>query len=280
MTEACNYRCDYCYAIWDTDCHSKEIHSIEGAVEALIDELACYFFSDNPLQESMRYERVRLNFAGGEPMLLGKRLAEALLYAKRKGFSTSIITNGAFLDDERLTELAAYIDVLGVSFDSADPITAQTIGRVDRKGGWISGSKLAHIASMYRLLNPLGIFKVNTVVNEHNYRESLVEVMKEVNPDKWKVLRVLPVLGHIKPVTNIGFNDFVNRHAMLSHIWVVEDNNDMQGSYLMVNPEGCFYQNSPDELGYITSDAIVDVGAGKAFEQISFDTKTFLSRYT
>jgi len=58
MTEACNYRCDYCYATWDTGCHSKELHRIEGAVESLIDRIADYFLSDNPLKQTMGYSSV------------------------------------------------------------------------------------------------------------------------------------------------------------------------------------------------------------------------------
>ena len=279
MTEACNYRCDYCYATWDTSCHSKELHRIEGAVESLIDKLADYFLNNNPLKQAMDYRSVRLNFAGGEPMLLGKRFSDALLHAKAKGFRTSIITNAAFLDDECLLTLSRHIDVLGVSFDSADEITAKTIGRMDRKGGWISPIKLAHIASMYRQLNPLGVFKVNTVVNQHNRHESLVDTMVMVNPDKWKLLRVLPIYNRIEPITDSQFQGYVDRHNVFSHVSVVEDNQDMTASYLMINPEGCFYQNADSKDGYTISQPILSVGVARAFANIQFDVDTFLSRY-
>lgn len=279
MTEACNYRCDYCYATWESGCHSKELHHIEGAVEALINKLADYFLQNNPLKDAMSYSSVRLNFAGGEPMLLGKRFSEALLHAKAKGFRTSIITNAAFLDDECLLALSRHIDVLGVSFDSADEITAKAIGRMDRKGGWISPIKLAHIASMYRQLNPFGVFKVNTVVNQHNCHESLVDAMVLVNPDKWKLLRVLPIYKGIKPITDEQFQGYVDRHSVFSHISVVEDNQDMAESYLMINPEGCFYQNGDAEAGYKISEPILSVGVAQAFADIQFDADTFLSRY-
>ena len=278
MTEACNYRCDYCYATWD-GAHSKELHRQEGSVEQLLDRLAAYFLSNNPLKQSMAYGAVRVNFAGGEPMLLGKRFSDALLHAKSKGFRTSIITNAAFLDDERLLELSRHIDVLGVSFDTPDEIIAGSIGRMDRKGVWISDIKLAHIATMYRQLNPLGVFKVNTVVNQHNYHESLVDVMKMVNPDKWKILRVLPIYGRIKPVSDSQFDGYLQRHELFSHLSVVEDNEDMKHSYLMINPEGCFYQNGKDELGYDISEPILKVGVEAAFSEIDFDSDVFFSRY-
>ncbi len=279
MTEACNYSCDYCYATWDTSCHSKELHRQEGAVESLTDRIADYFLADNPLKQAMSYGSVRLNFAGGEPMALDKRFSDALLYAKSKGFRTSIITNASFLDDETLFELSRQIDVLGVSFDTADEIIAGSIGRMDRKGGWISTARLAHIATMYRQLNPLGIFKVNTVVNQYNHHESLVEAMKVINPDKWKLLRVLPIYDHIKPVSDSQFEGYVKRNNLFSHLSVIEDNADMQNSYLMINPEGCFYQNGEAQEGYNISDPILTVGVEDAFSQIDFDSEVFLSRY-
>ncbi len=88
MTEACNYRCDYCYATWDTGCHTKELHRTEGKVESLIDKLASYFLADNPLKEVMGYHSIRLNFAGGEPMLLGKRFNKGVTSNKSQALST------------------------------------------------------------------------------------------------------------------------------------------------------------------------------------------------
>ncbi len=279
MTEHCNYRCEYCYATWNEGCHSKELHRQEGAVQSLIDKLSEYFLTSNPLMDAMRYKTVRLNFAGGEPMLLGKRFSDALFYAKEKGFRTSIITNAAFLDDETLLSVAPQLDVLGVSFDSADEQIAKNIGRVDRKGSWISPEKLAHIASMYRELNPLGVFKVNTVVNRHNVYEQLGQTMEVVKPDKWKLLRVLPVYEGIQPVGDDGFRKYVERHSSFSDVTVVEDNSDMTASYLMINPEGRFYQNGAEHKGYILSDPVLDVGVEAAFSAIRFDATTFLSRY-
>jgi radical S-adenosyl methionine domain-containing protein 2 len=279
MTETCNYSCTYCYATWEASCGAKELHRTEGAIETLIDHLADHFLSDNPLQQVMNYQSVRLNFAGGEPMVLGQRFIDALLYAKSKGVRTSIITNGAFLDQQRLVDLSPHIDVLGVSFDTADEIIARSIGRMDRKGSWISANRLATISSEYKRLNPSGLFKVNTVVNQFNHHESLVNVMTIVSPDKWKLLRVLPIYDHISPVSDADFGSYTERHSVFSHISVIEDNSDMAASYLMINPNGCFYQNGELQDGYEISEPILQVGVAKAFEHIRFDADTFLSRY-
>jgi radical S-adenosyl methionine domain-containing protein 2 len=169
--------------------------------------------------------------------------------------------------------------VLGVSFDTADEIIAGSIGRMDNKGGWISADRLATISSEYKRLNPSGRFKVNTVVNQYNHHESLVDVMTIVSPDKWKLLRVLPIYDHIAPVSDADFGSYTERHSVFSHISVIEDNSDMSASYLMINPNGCFYQNGELQDGYEISEPILQVGVAKAFDQIRFDTDTFLSRY-
>jgi len=279
MTETCNYRCNYCYATWNSDCGDKELHRTEGSIESFIDTLAQYFLNGNPLKDKMKYSTVRLNFAGGEPMLLGDRFTVALVYAKSKGFRTSIITNAAFLDDERLKEISPQIDVLGISFDTADEIIASSIGRMDRKGRWISSQRLVRIADMYKQLNPSGILKINTVVNQFNHHESLSEVMSEIHPDKWKLLRVLPIHRGIKPVTDEQYSSYVQRHEIFTGKMVIEDNADMITSYLMINPHGSFYQNGELSNGYEISEPILEVGVDKAFEQIAFDPENFLKRY-
>jgi radical S-adenosyl methionine domain-containing protein 2 len=113
ITETCNYNCNYCYATWDSSCGAKALNRNEGFIELLIDHIADHFLSDNPLQQTINYQSVRLNFAGGELMVLGQRFIDALLYAKSKGFPISILTNGAFFDQQRLVELSPHIDVLG-----------------------------------------------------------------------------------------------------------------------------------------------------------------------
>src|SRR5690606_11876776 len=93
MTEVCNYRCAYCYAKWQDDPQSNELHRQEGKVDELLTNLADYFLNPNPLRERLGYQGVRINFAGGEPMVLGKQFIAALRMAKALGFATSIITN-------------------------------------------------------------------------------------------------------------------------------------------------------------------------------------------
>ncbi|MFC4260027.1 hypothetical protein ACFOZ5_13420 [Marinobacter lacisalsi] len=80
-------------------------------------------------------------------------------------------------------------------------------------------------------------------------------------------------------VSDEQFRSFVERHQRHHRIAAVEDNQDMVESYIMVDPQGRFFQNSPCGAGYQYSQPILDVGVAKAFEQVSFDADRFVARY-
>lgn len=279
MTEVCNYRCAYCYAKWQDDPQSNELHRQEGKVDELLTSLADYFLNPNPLREKLGYQGVRINFAGGEPMVLGKQFIAALRKAKALGFSTSIITNGHFLHEDTLTEVAPMLDMLGISFDTADELIAHSIGRSDRRRQWLSPERLTAIAASYCQLNPAGKLKINTVVNPFNWRENLLKVIDAVKPDKWKLLRVLPVHDVRQVISDEQYQAYVDRHLPAGSAVVVEDNDAMWQSYLMVNPLGRFYQDIAPGEGHIKSDPILKVGVATAFSQIPFNVDAFARRY-
>ncbi len=61
-----------------------------------------------------------------------------------------------------------------------------------------------------------------------------------------------------------------------------EDNNDMVGSYVMVDPLGRFFDNTcfdSRKEGYIYSTPITEVGAQEAFKVVNFDQNKFWMRY-
>ncbi|WP_076543075.1 viperin family antiviral radical SAM protein [Shewanella sp. UCD-KL21] len=279
MTEACNYSCGYCYASWEDNVNSSELHHDNLKVNDLLGQLAAHFLSENPLNQKLEYYTVRINFAGGEPLMLGRRFIDALVYAKSLGFNTSIITNGHFLNTHMLHKIAPHIDMLGISFDTGDYLLASSIGRIDRTGDWFSPEKLIETCHDFRMLNPQGKVKVNTVVNAFNWRENLLGAIEQIQPDKWKLLRVLPVQDQNCTITDEQYYAYVTRHQSLSKFIVEEDNDAMWQSYLMINPEGCFYQNTTSGGGHVQSLPILDVGVEVAFAQIDFNFDAFSHRY-
>lgn len=279
MTESCNYRCSYCYATWQDMPAASELHRKKGEVKALLSALADFFFASPKLKQKLNYQKVRINFAGGEPMLLGARFLEAVQYANALGFKTSLITNGHFLDRSLLDSLAPSLSMLGISYDTADQNLAAQIGRLDRKKRWISPEQLEHVCSLYRELNCEGVLKLNTVVNAANYADDLTELIGSIKPDKWKLLRVLPVYDPSSAITLEQYHRYIERHAQFKSIISEEDNSSMQHSYLMINPAGCFYQNGEAGEGYLVSDPILSIGVEAALTQVPFDEVAFIKRY-
>jgi radical S-adenosyl methionine domain-containing protein 2 len=134
-----------------------------------------------------------------------------------------------------------------------------------------------------RSVNPEILIKVNTVVNKFNFKENLTEIVERINPDKWKVLKVLPIVSDDLDVSEEQFQSFVNIHQRLGSVLSAENNQDMTESYLMVDPLGRFFQNqSNSRVGspYCYSMPILQIGAEAAFCQINFDVEKFLSRYS
>ncbi|QPL42081.1 radical SAM protein [Pseudoalteromonas sp. A41-2] len=277
ITEACNYNCAYCFAKWGKP---NELHRSLEEIEKLLDNLALYFINgQSRLKSELGYETVRLNLAGGEPMMLGSTFFIILMLAKQKGFKTSIITNGHYLVNSRLDFPKNLLDMVGISFDSQDLITRKKIGRVDRKGNSLSFEDLK-VALEGLIETQKGIkTKINTVVNSLNYEEDFSSLIGELKPYKWKVLQVMPYGADDLLISNDKFNQFVERHSGLGLPIFAESNSTMTESYLMIDPLGRFYQNSVNACGYKYSDSINQCGVERALSQIAFNPKTFFSRY-
>lgn len=279
MTEACNYRCGYCYATWQDNSAETELHHAAENIHALLLKLADYFFADNSLRQTLKYQSVRINFAGGEPVMLGSRFIDAILFAKQLGFATSIITNGHLLSTAMLKKIAVHLDMLGISFDTGDYLIAQSIGRVDRKQSWLSPDRVLDVVTQYRALNPKGKVKINTVINAYNWRENLTQTITQLKPDKWKLLRVLPVYSKEMTVSQWQYESYVHKHQVHADVIVVEDNDDMWQSYLMINPEGRFYQNAGACKGLTYSPSVLEAGVEEALKYINFNAEAFSKRY-
>ena len=281
LTEACNYGCRYCYSRWHGGNGKELLHDAENS-QALLRELFDYFSPENlatQAQLGMRWNSVRLSLAGGEPLLYEREVVRLATFARELGFNISLISNGSRLNDALMSELAPLLSVLGLSLDSADPEINRQIGRVDRKSQLVSLTKLAATVNEGRSRNPDMRLKINTVVNALNFTDNLSETIALFNPDKWKVLRVLPALSNDLAIAKHEFAEFLARHDRFAPIISAEDNSDMVESYIMIDPHGRFFQNSSAGQGYRYSEAIPDVGAQAAFRQISWIADKFQARY-
>lgn len=285
VNEACNFGCEYCFAKWSERKSRRDLLKSEDETGALLKELWQHFAphnSSNPLRKHLNWRRVRINFAGGEPMLNIPALQFAMQTAYDLGFDVSLITNGSKIDRENLSAMAPFLEWLGLSIDANSQGVNREIGRLDRAGRFLDLVALAETISYVRGSIRSMKIKINTVVNKRNYNSDLSSVIAAIKPDKWKVLRVLPMVSEAGKVTDEEFRGFVDRHASFSSIMRIEDNVDMLKTYLMIDPKGRFFQNHSNarENGYQYSQPILESGAAAALSGHYFSADGFMGRYS
>ncbi|WP_119157785.1 viperin family antiviral radical SAM protein [Caldimonas tepidiphila] len=284
VTEACNYRCGYCYAAWQRESGRRDVVRDAKASRELLAALHDFFRPDNaanPLRRVLRWSHLRLSIAGGEALLYPERVLDIARHARVLGMRVSLITNGSLLPHgEALDALARELDLLGLSLDSFSAERNLHIGRTDRRGRHLSLEQVAESLERARAAHPSLVVKVNTVVNAGNADEDLVPALALLRPARWKVLRMLPVVNSTLAVEDEAFAAFVARHAGRVEGMSVEDNADMLGSYLMVDPQGRFFQNGTGRQGsYFYSRPITRGNVAAAFASVPFSAERFAARY-
>lgn len=275
ITEACNFKCAYCFAKWEEKPCKKELLHSEESIVKLLDQIVKL-----PLILKYPFQYIRLNLVGGETFLYRKPVINIIREARKRGIKLSAITNGSKLDIELNKMIAENFDMIGFSIDSLDEITNLRIGRTQGNSTLILSDVIKNVL-MIKELNPTITLKINTVVNQLNFSEDFSSFIEQVNPDKWKVFQMLPILkkSFSLAIKEEQFLSFIERHHKYHLIISAEDNDAMRESYLMIDPYGRFFQNTVNEQNYIYSDSILDIGIENAFSSIKFDIEKFLNRY-
>ena len=223
----------------------------------------------------------KITFAGGEPTLC-RWLPDLIRAAKSKGMTTCVVTNGSNLSDEWLDANRGHLDWIALSIDSISDETNIEAGRA------VAGRRPLP-ASCYRALaksiKARGYqLKINTVVSKFNCREDLNAFILTVRPDRWQILQALKVEGQNDQhygafyISEQEFGQFTTAHqeSIRALDAVVETNEAIKGSYLMVDPAGRFFDNV--ESGYRYSSPLLEVGVAGALGQVQPEMKKFLSR--
>ena len=259
-TRLCNFSCGFCF-------HTKKSSDklpIEDAIRGC----------DMLKKAGTR----KLNIAGGEPFIYPHYLGELIKQCKEniKIEKISVITNGSLVKKNFFEKFGKYIDVFGVSCDSFDKETNIKIGRGKK------GENVQKLFEIRELCKQYGIkFKLNTVVCNYNKDENMVENIKKLNPDRWKVFQVLMVKGENEDkvtkfqITNEEFKQFVERHKEIKCM-VAESNDNMKSSYLILDEKMRFLDKGDGDE--ICSQSILEVGVEKALESIVYDEKEFKKR--
>jgi len=259
-TRLCNFSCGFCF-------HTKKSSDklpIEDAIRGC----------DMLKKAGTR----KLNIAGGEPFIYPHYLGELIKQCKEniKIEKISVITNGSLVKKDFFEKFGKYIDVFGVSCDSFNKETNIKIGRGKK------GENVQKLLEIRELCKQYGIkFKLNTVVCNYNKDENMVENIKKLNPDRWKVFQVLMVKGENEDkvtkfqITNEEFKQFVERHKEIKCM-VAESNDNMKSSYLILDEKMRFLDKGDGDE--ICSQSILEVGVEKALESIVYDEKEFKKR--
>jgi radical S-adenosyl methionine domain-containing protein 2 len=270
LWEPCNMRCKFCFATFQDVKKSilpKGHLPKEQALE-VVRQLARFGFE-------------KITFAGGEPTLC-PWLSELIIAAKAAGLTTMIVTNGSRLDDEFLQTNKGYLDWIAISVDSLSPATNIEIGRALVGKAPLSAEYYFSLADRVKHYG-YGL-KINTVVSSKNYQEDLHEFIRYAKPKRWKIFQVLPIKGqNDREIENFiisdeAFQRFLSNHSDLQEVTTVipESNDQMTGSYTMVDPAGRFYDNVNGTHNY--SMPILEIGCQQALEQVNYNFSKFISR--
>lgn len=265
----CNMRCRFCFA------------PFQDVVATVAPK------GHLPREDSLRLTRVlaktfrKVSFAGGEPTLCSW-LPDLVRAAKHAGATTMLVTNGSRLS-AMLPNLVGALDWVAISVDSSRSETLVRLGRAVAGSRALPAERYLRLADEVRAVGMR--LKLNTVVTSENACEDMRPFVRSLAPERWKVLRVLPVegqnSGRIEPLLcpRPEFDAFVARHMELEGAGVAvvpEDNEDMRGSYAMVDPAGRFFDNV--QGGHRYSHPILDVGVGQAWSEVEFSIRRFLTR--
>ena len=267
----CNYKCGFCYAGFAS---AKRSHIPQSELHEIIRQIGSL-----PRPNGVGARKV--TFAGGEP-LLSPTAIDDIAFARTQGLVTSLVTNGSLLTEEKIRQLATVLDWLTISIDSLDADTNRRIGRAARG---ITLSADDYLAKIQRA-QALGIrVKLNTVVNQANAAEDFSAFIRVARPRRWKLFQATRIVEENGEdfdrwaINDATFRAFVARHANLSHEGVVvvpETQADIYGTYAMVGPNGCFFDNSLGTYRY--SRPIVSVGIEAAWSEITFSPDRFHAR--
>lgn len=267
LWEPCNMRCKFCFATFQDvkqQILPKGHLPKENALE-VVEKLAQFGFG-------------KITFAGGEPTLC-PWLPELIAKAKLLGLTTMIVTNGTRLSQQYLRNIAENLDWVALSVDSLNSEINISSGRA------ITGKKVIDQQTYLELTDRIKAFniklKINTVVHSQNFNEDMNDFIYQVKPVRWKVLQVLPIAGQnslsVDPflISEDQFEHFLKNHKNQLSL-IPESNQDIKGSYVMVDPAGRFFQNTGSEYQY--SSPILQYGVRQAYEQMEYDHHLFKKR--
>ena len=120
--------------------------------------------------------------------------------------------------------------------------------------------------------------KLNTVVTSVNSDDDMSELVGFLKPHRWKIFKVLRIEGEnderVEPllISQEQFEKYMARHRRYLQDFegtqiVSEDNEDMLGTYAMIDPQGMVYTNLHSRYHY-SKQSVGDIGFLAAWAQV------------
>jgi len=268
-TRECNYSCKFCFHT------AKTSFFLPKTIPGMQESKHCLMMLRDAGMK-------KLNFSGGEPFLHPKELGELCRFCKEdlKLESVSIVSNGSKIRKAWLAKFGSYVDILAISCDSFVEETNVLIGRG-------KGTHVAHLKQVREWCYEYEVlFKLNSVINIHNFDEDMKAAISELNPVRWKVFQCLLIDGEnagaealrdaqALVISEKQFATFLQRHEELPCL-VPENNQSMKNSYLILDEELRFLNCTGGAK--IPSRSIRDVSVTCALQEAGFDSQMFVKR--
>ena len=252
----CNFHCKYCFTRFN-------------GIKSTLSKEDCFKIIATLNDKGTE----KINFAGGEPTL-SPFLGDLIKYSKSLGLTTSIISNGTGIGKRFLNKFGNSLDWVGLSLDSGNELIQFQLGRGD-------GSYVKDIIKKSKMIQSAGIkLKINSVITRLNFKEDMNRLMAKIKPDRWKVFQVLEIENcnyfslRALLISSEEFQHFIKNHSELTPI--SENIDDMIDSYVMIDPQGRFYQNRGHT--YKFSESILQVGVINALNEVQYNYAKFIER--
>lgn len=270
----CNYHCKFCF---HRGCQDNTT-LLNEEWDKVIDNIA-----RSPLIK-------RINFAGGEPFMVPGLAKRLIRRAKEKGLETSVITNASKFTNKLFNSIKNDLDMIGISVDSGDDDINYKIGRCSRIH---YDNEPTHLESVRRVANLCKqnhkYLKLNTVICRENlHDDSIFELVNEIQPQRWKVFRVLKIDNEngIEKDERTPYTGFITDDEWenwkkeckekCSIIPKLENNDDMLTSYLMVDEAGFLLDSSSGSK--IRKNCLLDSEFSEIMRNAGFDEEKFINR--
>lgn len=264
VTPHCNMKCRFCFGKFEKSlsCSSNQLRESQL----------------NVIKDCVDAGIKKITFVGGEPLLC-PWLEEVVGMAHKLGLCTCVVTNGYLITKQWIDKFTDILDWIGFSIDSLIPETNLISGRSVRDSVLTESDYKKRV----EWIHSAGIrLKINTTVSRWNYKESMFDFFQWALPDRVKVFQALKIKGINDlesidfTISNQEFQNYVGKHCPKGVQVIAETASDMKGSYLMVSPDGCFFENIHGVYKY--SSKIQDVGYNNALSEIYVSTDKFHKR--